>query len=205
MMDEHFSFFLENFGPATDRQEVPQSSLIRYKNRLPKQLLDYWQEHGWCGYAQGLLWTVNPREYENILSDLLAEGPFDQDEKCHVIARGAFGVLYVWGEKSGHCINISTYAARYRKFSSKFTGEKIDFGVQVFFSSLQPGYNDVVGLFQPALDKLGKLSSSEMYGLVPALALGGSMELENLHKLPTIEHLEFLSQLAPLQEWDVAG
>ncbi|RMP31864.1 GAD-like domain protein [Pseudomonas coronafaciens pv. atropurpurea] len=40
-----------------------------------------------------------------------------------------------------------------------------------------------------------------MYGFVPALALGGPMELENLQKVKTIEHLTFLSQLSPLQDW----
>ncbi|EPM79175.1 T6SS immunity protein Tdi1 domain-containing protein, partial [Pseudomonas syringae] len=41
----------------------------------------------------------------------------------------------------------------------------------------------------------------EMYGFVPALVLGGPMELKNLQKVKTIEHLTFLSQLSPLQDW----
>ncbi|EGH08166.1 hypothetical protein PSYMP_05689, partial [Pseudomonas amygdali pv. morsprunorum str. M302280] len=49
--------------------------------------------------------------------------------------------------------------------------------------------------------KLGPLKSDEMYGFVPALALGGPMELEKLQKVKTIEHLTFLSQLSPLQDW----
>ncbi|MNJ79554.1 hypothetical protein D3C77_776150 [compost metagenome] len=57
------------------------------------------------------------------------------------------------------------------------------------------------GLFKSALKKLGQLKSDEMYGFVPALALGGAMELKNLQKVKTIEHLEFLSQLSPLQDW----
>ena len=71
----------------------------------------------------------------------------------------------------------------------------------MFFSSLEAEYNDFYGLFRPALENLGKLRSDEMYGFVPALALGGAMELKNLQKVKTIEHLEFLSQLSPLQDW----
>ncbi|EPM69033.1 hypothetical protein A249_39350 [Pseudomonas syringae pv. actinidiae ICMP 18804] len=73
--------------------------------------------------------------------------------------------------------------------------------MKVFFSSKKPDESDLDGLFKPALEKLGPLKSDEMYGFVPALALGGPMELKNLQKVKTIEHLEFLSQLSPLQDW----
>ena len=72
---------------------------------------------------------------------------------------------------------------------------------RLFFSFIDPEHNDLEGLFQPALDHLGPLKSDEMYGFVPALALGGPMELKNLQRVKLIEHLEFLSQLSPLQDW----
>ncbi|OUM05286.1 glutamyl-tRNA amidotransferase [Pseudomonas syringae] len=200
-MDEHFSFFLKKFVPEIYRYEVPETSIARYKNKLPDQLLSYWTEHGWAGYADGLFWTVNPQDYESIISHWIPTTGLNQTEKYHVIARGAFGVLYVWGEKGGHCLNISSYAGRYYSFSNPFTGEKLELGAHVFFSSLNPAYNDLSDLFKPALEKLGPLKSDEMYGFVPALALGGPMELENLQKVKTIEHLTFLSQLSPLQDW----
>ncbi|EPM67572.1 hypothetical protein A584_21108 [Pseudomonas syringae pv. theae ICMP 3923] len=201
MMDEHYAFFLKKFGPAMERREAPASSIAKYKNKLPEQLLKYWADHGWTGYADGLFWTVNPQDYESIISNWIPNIELDQTEKYHIIARGAFGVLYVWGEKGGHCLNISSYAGRYYSFANPFTGEKLGLGAQVFFSSLNPAYNDLSDLFKPALEKLGPLKSDEMYGFVPALALGGPMELKNLQKVKTIEHLEFLSQLSPLQDW----
>ncbi|EPM49801.1 hypothetical protein A256_19840 [Pseudomonas syringae pv. actinidiae ICMP 19103] len=66
---------------------------------------------------------------------------------------------------------------------------------------MSPNHNDIDGLFEPAREKLGPLKSDEMYGFVPALVLGGPMELKNLQKVKTIEHLTFLSQLSPLQDW----
>ncbi|EPM53173.1 hypothetical protein A262_20144 [Pseudomonas syringae pv. actinidiae ICMP 19073] len=201
MMDEHYAFFLKKFGPAKERREVPASSIAKYKHRLPDQLLDYWADHGWTGYGDGLFWTVNPQDYQSIISNWIPNTELDQTEKYHVIARGAFGVLYVWSEKGGHCLNISSYAGRYYFFTNPFTGEKLELGAQVFFSSLSPAYNDLSDLFKPALEKLGPLKSDEMYGFVPALVLGGPMELKNLQKVKTIEHLTFLSQLSPLQDW----
>ncbi|MOA21998.1 hypothetical protein D3C78_1425230 [compost metagenome] len=107
----------------------------------------------------------------------------------------------MWGEKSGWCLTISSHAARYSGRVSKFTGDRLGFGVSVFFSFVRPDHNDLDGFFKPALEKLGQLNSDEMYGFVPALALGGAMDLRNLQKVKTIEHLEFLSQLSPLQDW----
>ncbi len=58
---------------------------------------------------------------------------------------------------------------------------------------MQPERNDVDYLFELALKKLGPLDSDEMYAFVPALALGGSMELKNLKKVKPLSTLSFPS------------
>ncbi|AKT33051.1 GAD-like domain-containing protein [Pseudomonas syringae pv. actinidiae] len=200
-MDEDFAFFLDNFGPAIERKLVPELSIARYKNKLPKQLLDYWSAYGWCGYAGGLLWTVNPHDYDHVLDQWLAATSIHKQDSYHVIARSAFGILYIWGENSGYCLTLNSYISRYSARTSIFIGDNLDFGVKAFFSSMIAEYNDLDDLFKPALKSLGPLKHDEMYGFVPALALGGPMELKNLQKVKTIEHLTFLSQLSPLQDW----
>ncbi|EPF64475.1 GAD-like domain-containing protein [Pseudomonas syringae] len=200
-MDEDYEFFLQGFGPVIERIEVPASSISRYRNKLPNQLLDYWSEYGWCGYADGLFWTVNPQDYEHILDQWISATSLYQQDNYHVIARSAFGILYIWGEKNGYCLTLNAYISRYSTRKSIFAGEKLDLGAKAFFSSMIAEYNDLDDLFKPALKSLGALKSDEMYGFVPALALGGPMELKNLQKVKTIEHLTFLSQLSPLQDW----
>ncbi|MBI6824245.1 DUF1851 domain-containing protein, partial [Pseudomonas syringae] len=174
-MDEDFAFFLEKFGTEFSREEVPDSSIARYKDKLPNQLLEYWKDHGWSGYVQGIFWTVNPQNYEELLNQWLMGTDLFEQDNYHVIARSAFGKLYVWGERKGSCLTINSYVARYTPRTSKFTGEKLDFGIKVFFSSKKPNESDLDDLFKPALEKLGPLKSDEMYGFVPALALGGPM------------------------------
>jgi hypothetical protein len=61
-MDKVFSRFLEKFGDPVERQKVPASSIEFYRGKLPNQLLEYWAEHGWCGYGGGIFWIVNPKE-----------------------------------------------------------------------------------------------------------------------------------------------
>jgi len=201
MMDEDFTFFLEKFGPAIEQHAVPEASIARYKNKLPEQLLRYWEDYGWCGYAKGLFWTVNPQDYEDLLTDWLVGKEAFKNDNYHVIARNAFGELYLWGEKSADSLSITSYMSRYSTNNSIFADREKNFGIRVFFSSMQLEHNDLDRFFEPALKNLGQLQSDEMYGFVPALALGGQMELKNLQKVKTIEHLTFLSQLSPLQDW----
>ncbi|MBL3829560.1 GAD-like domain-containing protein [Pseudomonas syringae] len=200
-MDEDFAFFLKKFGPAVKRQQVPATSIDRYTKKLPEQLLKYWEDFGWCGYAKGLFWTVDPQDYDDLLKNSLAGIEAFNSDNYHVIARSAFGELYVWGEKSGYSLSITSYMSRYSTRNSTFTGSKSDLGVKVFFLSMNPEVINVADLFEPALEKLGRLDSDEMYGFVPAIALGGSMELKNLQKVKVFEHLDLLSQLSPLQDW----
>ena len=71
--------------------------------------------------------------------------------------------------------------------------------IQMFFGTRKREVNDFADYFAPALQKLGRLKADEMYGFVPALALGGPSKFENLEKLKAIEHLVLLAQLSELE------
>lgn len=197
-MDENFAGFLEDFGPAIDKQHVPQSSIDRYRGKLPDQLLAYWQEHGWCGYADGLFWTVNPHEYEPVLEAWIGDTHFMEKDAYHIIARSAFGGLYFWGEKTGNSLILFAPGSYCIPSKSVVAREKMNFRVQVFFGSLSQKDNDFNGMFAPALKKLGRLKHDEMYGFIPAIALGGPAKVDHLQKVKAVEHLTVLAQFAPL-------
>jgi len=50
-------------------------------------------------------------------------------------------------------------------------------------------------IFDQALVRLGPPDASELYGFVPALALGGGRNSHSLEKMRMNEHLSFLFQL----------
>ena len=52
-------------------------------------------------------------------------------------------------------------------------------------------------LFERAYRLLGPLAHDEMYGFVPAAALGGPRRLDHLQKVKAVEHLTLLSMLEP--------
>lgn len=203
MRDEDFEVFIEEFGEATHRSEAPASSIAAWRGKLPDRLLDYWKEEGRCGYANGLLWIVDPDEYEDLVDEWLEGSVLEQIDAFHVIARTAFGKLCLCGERTGASvmINCATHAvfALPRELQSK-TKQDLDVSVGVFFCRRKESC-DLVDearqpLFDRALTKLGPLAPDEMYGFEPALVAGGKMRLENLRKVKLDQHLTILRQLA---------
>ncbi|MCF5713082.1 MULTISPECIES: GAD-like domain-containing protein [Pseudomonas syringae group] len=201
-MDEVFSISLKIFGEPFGRQEVPMSSIERYKGKLPDLLLHYWSEHGWCGYGEGIFWMVNPQEYEGVTASWIQDTELENQDTYHLIARSAFGELYFWGEETGASFKITSIVSRCTTFISSLPKDQMDKRFQNFLLSAEVEYNDFDDLFQPAKKKLGTLSHDEMYGFVPAIILGGSDALDNLEKVSSVEHLVFLSQLSDLETYD---
>lgn len=201
-MDEYFDHFLQNFGEPIERRDAPQSVIQGYKGKLPDQLLAYWQAHGWCGYAEGLFWTVNPQDYEPALEAWLGETSLVEADALHIIARSAFGHLLVWGERCGYSLKLFAPGAYAVKQECTFAGGDLDLGARAFFSIQKKAAYDFDGLFQPALRRLGRLKHDEMYGFVPALALGAPADIAHLQKVKAVEHLVLLAQLDAL---DIMG
>jgi len=201
-MDKVFARFLEKFGGPVGRQEVPISSISRYKGKLPDQLLEYWAAHGWCGYGNGIFWLVNPQEYEGVVKSWIEGTILSQRDTYHLIARGAFGDLYLWGEKTGFSLMITGVLSRYVVHDFEVGPDELDKEVQGFLLTMSAESNDLDDLFKPARKKLGTLQADEMYGFVPALMLGGNASLQYVEKVKAVEHLILLSQLAELQPYN---
>jgi len=204
-MDQDYKYFLENeeFGPASQIHIVPEDVIERYRGKLPNQLLKYWKLYGWASYGQGLFRTVNPEEYAPVVDAWLDRTPFEEGDDYYLIACGAFGELYLWGTRSGHSISIKAPLGMIfpnDSDRSDIAAGRADFLARLFFSSLdkkQVDFEDDTQkpLFERALKRLGPLAPDEMYGFVPALALGGPRRLDHLQKVKAVEHLLILAQL----------
>ncbi|MBV4543921.1 GAD-like domain-containing protein [Pseudomonas vlassakiae] len=200
-MDEVYSLFIEGMGEPVFRQEVPPSSVERYRGKLPRKLLEHWAEHGWCGYGDGIFWTVNPQDYEGVAASFIEGTALEGRDTYHIIARGAFGDLYLYGENSGFSLNIVAHTSNYCGSADGLATDDRDREVDGFFLLMERESNDFGDFFEPAKKHLGVLGCDEMYGFVPALAFGGLSKVENLQKVSAVEHLILLSQLSPLKPY----
>lgn len=203
-MDKLFDNFYnyKGFGPSIS-PAIPADELCNsFQNTVPDQLISYWKEHGFSGWGEGIFWLVNPLEYKSILDAWLEGTPFEDKDEYSVIARTAFGSLFVWGKNTGASIDIhSPWGMLFPNDQSnklaKFGPDKL---IQGFFASQSKDYCDLTDennqpLFQKAKEKLGPLSHNEMYAFVPALALGGKADIKFLQKVSIFEHLALLADL----------
>jgi hypothetical protein len=201
MRDKLFSFFISQFGEATSQVTVPDESLAKF---LPDQLLAYWKSEGWCGYRDGLFWTVNPDDYADVLDMWLEDTPFEEIDSYHVIARTSFGKLFAWGEKTGPSLTVScpihSLIALEKDLKKPLANPNHE--ISMFFAGTTPGECDLKDedkkpMFERTLAKLGPLQAEEMYGFEPALVAGGRMDVDHLRKVNADIHLTILRQLAP--------
>ncbi len=203
--DNFYNF--KGFGPETKSVQLTAEELKLFEDKLPARLLEYWQKYGFCGWGEGRFWTVNPDDYKDILVQWLSGTLFEQREldgidKYYVIGRSAFGRLFIWGDISGQSIKINP---NYGMILPADDTENLkirgaDRSIDLFYATNSKDYMeeqdlDEKPLFERAMAKLGPLEADEMYGFVPALAIGGTPKLENLQKVKVIEHLTFLADL----------
>jgi len=204
MRDEDFEHFISNFGEATKSSPVPPASLEKWRGKLPDQLLKYWEQEGWCEYSNGLFCTVDPDGYEDLVDEWLADTGLDEIDAFRVIARTAFGKLYLCGEKTGcsatiHCV-LNMVTAVQNELKTK-TKERQDSSVRSLFlfserANLDMDDENGQPLFERARSKLGPLEPHEIYGFEPAIVLGGKIRLENVAKVNAHVHLTILRQFA---------
>jgi len=212
-LDEDFEWFLEKFGEPTSRTNVNEDTLTKYRGKLPDRLLEYWQEYGFCGFQDGLFWIVNPEDFEGTLDTWLENTDIPQQDNFHVIARNAFGELYVWGEKTGLKYEITPANAWVieKKGNEKdiANNNALD-SIQEFFYLQKPKYmdeydNEENPLFEPCKILHGALAYDEMYAFEPALFLGGEAILENTAKVNIFVHLQVLASFGQIEVLDHDG
>lgn len=209
-LDEYFDGFMEDFGEPFESTPITEEVINTYRDKLPERLFTYWRGVGTCGFGDGLFWMTDPTQYQEILDNWLEGTVFEERKDLSVIARNAFGVLYVWAKNKGIVLKIypMTNAINYFKENDKrsFSSEKNneDWHMESFwgFTDLDEGdYEDTNDkpLFERALKKFGRLHTDEMYGFSHSPVMGGKEILENLDVVKLEIYHDIAKQLGGVQ------
>lgn len=165
-------------------KNVDESTLQHFSGILPEILLEEWKKRGFSAYMKGLLQTVDPNEFYNVIGDWDSE-PL----KCHLIFISAFGDFYYLKDGIIFCQGV------HQKLRTNLQN---NLRLIIKFSFLKESYQENVlhaTLYKEAVLKLGILEVDEIFAFFPAIALGGNYEIEYVRKVKMKEHLNFLSQL----------
>jgi len=192
---EHFTKKL----PKTNSYNSVDTILLeKYKDNLPERLLKIWQIDGFRAYGDSIVWTVNPKEYEEVLEVYLKDTPFAQIDAFHVFMRGAFGDFYAIGEKTGGVITIDTpynaIVALQNNFKKLRPLKKQNSVIESKFMVKKDkfDYFDIKtnqSLFDQAYEKFGMLKADEVYAFKRRLCDGGVPTIDNIQVENIFEYI----------------
>lgn len=179
-----FPDFEAEYGPAADCV-VPGDEVLRaYAGVLPDELIAHWREAGWCAYGEGLLWVVDPAQFEGVIDEWVDV----QGGKPHVFLRTAFAHLYFWHDGAVYSVDVHSGGVSQvtKRIARMFT---LVCDAEIKEKMVR------ASLFREALPRLGPPARDECYAFEPALALGGSGAVETIRRVKMREHLGILAEL----------
>ena len=203
---EHFRTLFKNRMGSPDRvYEVNKEMLDKHRGVLPDELLWYWKEYGASSFHDGLFWLTNPEEYSGLVEEYLKDTVYEGRHDLYVVARSAFGELYLWESKKGNTLTLDAFSnmiffdavADRENFQTK---EEENYAMNRFIGGMKPKYLDKKDgsgkpLFERALKKFGKVDPHEMYGYKLSTFLGGKESIRNIGKMDLFNHFSIQKQL----------
>ena len=162
---------------------MPDGVSQKYARTVPPEILELWRTGGRRSYVDDFFWVENPDDYKDSLDTI-----YSKSGDSIVIARDAFGDLFIWASDALRFINIRHGYA-----------EVLGTDVGMFFNKLATDWPSFSGTlkadhYPEAKEKLGRLHPDECYGYLPILAAGGAEKIENLRKVKLKDHLSIVAQ-----------
>lgn len=163
---------LENFIKETD---MPQEVIEKYKDQVPAELVQIWQEDGLGTFLD---------DYLELLQDSYFRGGV-----AFPMFVTALGDIITWEENA--YVGIVQYNIQDLDIMIKHMDRFIEY---VDDEDFKDDYFDIP-LYKKAVAKHGELAYDECFGFVPLLALGGSKDVEHMDKVKVLEHIYLMYQL----------
>ena len=172
---------LENFIKVAD---MPQEVIEKYKDQVPAELLQIWQEDGLGTFLDGYLKVINPDDYFELLQDSYFRGDI-----AFPMFVTAFGDIITWEE------NVYVGIVQYNIQDLDIMIKRMDRFIEyVDDEDFKDDYFDIL-LYKKAVAKHGQLAYDECFGFVPLLALGGFKDVDHMDKVKVLEHIYLMYQL----------
>lgn len=188
--------------------KVSKKEASMYRGRVPDALLRFWQEHGRGSYDNGTYWICDPGPFQPVIEAIFRFDPQYDPAEMTAVGYDAFGTLWVWHRRhhgvTAH-LQIGSVFGADAEFNINpdtgkiFSDDVLIGGFLTNFMEFDPVLDDQeLELMPQAIARLGRLEENEVYGHVPALALGGQVQAENMQKFNAPAQMIFLASLMQL-------
>ncbi|MEK4652268.1 T6SS immunity protein Tdi1 domain-containing protein [Niallia sp. FSL W8-0954] len=180
---------MDTFENFLKHNTVDERIILKYKDKLPGELIEVWYKYGFGTLLNGFLKLINPDEYLDIL-----ERCYRRYEQAIPIFTTSMGDIIVW-EKDKY-VNLLNFR--------KGLVHIVSSGFNFFLDDLKD--NDFINdelMWEPypkAYSKYGRPDYEECFGYTPLLGLGGSEKVENLKKVKIREHILIITEfMGPIE------
>ena len=192
---ETFEEFESNFGPGLTYASMSPETIAKYSGAFALEgdsgdvICYMWENFGLRTYGDGLLWFVNPDDYND-----LAHSFSEVSSEAVVFARTATGCLLMTDirafgdDRVVQCLNV-------HKGESDYVNDQM---LEFFLFTLQVknAWEFYLNgkLEFTAIKKHGPIKEDKCIGYVPALALGGSEKIGQMQVLSMREYVAICAQ-----------
>lgn len=208
-MDELLDEMLTELGPVIPATPVLSEKIDAWRGKLPERVLTWWQQVGFAGFADGLVWFPDPDAWTEPVEALLPQcrilspdlEPVVADGPHHPWLRTAFGDLYCWSPSHGAALTIDPV---FRTVNGLDHAQEVrdglpEIGLEAVVLSRRRRFDlaDEEGrpLFRRLRTRLGPLDADRMFALTPAAVAGGDVVAENFSVESAIAHLLAIADL----------
>ena len=189
--------------PMADVRKSTAAELDALRPRVPSTLVDVWAELGWGRFGNGFLQLASPTTLDGVLSEWLGK----KDETRTPLGWTGLGDIIYFRDlreraralgtsavDAENACDVSVIDVRYKQV--KMLAWSLDGFFEGFLGDESALRSELhKELFDAALSRLGPPGVDEIYGFVPALALGGAEDPANLERVGARVHLDILRQL----------
>lgn len=185
-----FSEFVRVFEPEDKLIKPKEEEIEEFAKVLPIEVLEFWRKYGFGNYGNGIVKVVNPLDYMENFYDWIGEQDFS---KIPLLITG-FGDVFYYRKLQGDAEDVCLLDIHYRNITV------CSYSLKEFFETYivnEDNYNKNFKkkLFKQAYDAKGKITASQIYYFVPALALGGKESVDFIDKGDSNVHQSLLLQL----------
>lgn len=164
--------------------DMPKEVIENYKDKVPVELVEIWENQGLGTFLDGYLKVINPDDY----SELVRDSYFRGDIAIPIFAT-AFGDIIV-------CEKVN-YLRMVKYKDGVFMTILEDIPLFLRFVNDSDFADDYfeLPLYTEAIEKYGLLDYDQCFGFVPLLALGGFKDVDHIDKVKMYEHILLITAL----------
>lgn len=205
----NYNYFLESGAPYVTARAAEPEYIDCFDRNVPNLLRELWRTHGFGTCYRGLIQFCDPKEFAPNVEEVFGDDPDFKPSESAAFAHTAFGTVFVWNARWG-LVRIDLPRQRVVPYHGDGPPEDIDWDRQMSSGLASIGPSTVAPfpderdgkgqlLFDRAVQTLGPLQFGEVYGLFPALGLGGAYNLKSLRRVRAPEHFSMLAQIGPFE------